>query len=419
MGEGKGNVMKVRYIAGIYTLIIFIVAANVVLKVKKEENATIDMVHFNEQFKRIEAELEKGNERKEIENSYQCEILYLEDEDYESRLVELIQSGSMILDYYRDDAIYGKIAWQIEGNAYQKLRKGLFQEVLILCVMLLFTGYFMLVIIYFSFIRPFKNLQQFSSHVAKGNLDMPLKMQRNNFFGAFTESFDIMREELKRARESEYAANVSKKELVAELSHDIKTPVATIKATCEVIEVKEKNPDILEKVAVISNKAEMINHLVGNMFHATLEELQALKVEVTEESSLCIEEMFLDLKYYGEMILENSIPECLLYMDKLRLEQVVDNIVNNSFKYAKTAIYVSFEEKDNGIYVTIRDKGPGVPEEELILVKEKFYRGSNTKGKSGSGLGLYLAENFMSQMQGGIDCYNEDGFVTVLFLRKV
>jgi len=80
-----------------------------------------------------------------------------------------------------------------------------------------------------------------------------------------------MREELKRARESEYEANRSKKELVAELSHDIKTPVATIKAVCEVLCVKEKNQDTLEKVEVIANKAEMIDSLVGNMFHATLE----------------------------------------------------------------------------------------------------------------------------------------------------
>ena len=411
--------MKIRYIAGIYTLIILIVAVNITLKVKKEENATIDMVYFNEQFRLIEAEMEQGKDRAEIEALYQCEILYLEDENYAGRLSKLMQSGSMILDYYQDGEIYGKIAWQIEGNAYQKLREQLFREVLVLCLILLLVGYIILAIIYFSFIQPFKKLQYFSAQIAKGNLEIPLKMQRNNFFGAFTESFDIMREELKRARESEYAANVSKKELVAELSHDIKTPVATIKATCELIQVKEKNPDMLEKIGVISNKAEMIDHLVGNMFHATLEELQALKVEVTEESSLCIEKMLLDLKYYGEIILENSIPECLIYMDRLRLEQVVDNIINNSFKYAGTAIFVSFKEKDNGIYVTIRDKGPGVPQEELILVNEKFYRGSNTKGKSGSGLGLYLAENFMSQMQGGMDCYNEDGFVTILFLKKV
>lgn len=411
--------MKIRYIAGIYTLIVLFVVLNISLKGKKEENAIIDMVYINEQYRLIDAELRKETDIADIEERYQCEVLFLDDENYIQRLSELIQSGGVILDYSRDGELCGKIAWQIERDDYQAFRKQLLQEVLVLCGILLLSGYIILAIIYFSVIHPFKKLQYFTVQVAKGNLDLPLKVERNNFFGAFTESFDIMREELKRAKESEYAANISKKELVAQLSHDIKTPIATIKATCEVIQVKEKNPDILEKIEVISSKAEMIDHLIGNMFHATLEELEVLKVEVTEESSLCIEKMLSDLKYYGEIIIENAIPECLVYMDKLRLEQVVDNIVNNSFKYAGTAIFVSFEEKDNGICVIIRDNGPGVLEEELVLIKEKFYRGSNTKGKSGTGLGLYLSENFMTQMQGGMDFYNDNGFVTILFLKKV
>ena len=83
--------------------------------------------------------------------------------------------------------------------------------------------------------KPFKKLQSFAVNVARGNLDIPLKMDKNNPFGAFTESFDIMREELAAARQSEYAANRSKKELVASLSHDIKTPVASIKAVSELM----------------------------------------------------------------------------------------------------------------------------------------------------------------------------------------
>ena len=206
---------------------------------------------------------------------------------------------------------------------------------------------------------------------------------------------------------------------MAELSHDIKTPIATIQATCEVMQVKEKNPDTLEKVALIDSKARMIHKLVDNLFHATLEELTVLKVEPTEESSLCIEEMFSDLQYYGEMKLMGKVPECLVYMDKLRLQQVIDNCLNNAWKYAGTPVEITFQEQEKGIRIQIRDKGKGVPEEELPLILEKFYRGSNTKGKEGSGLGLYLAKLFMEQMKGDMDCYNENGFVVELFLQKL
>ena len=79
------------------------------------------------------------------------------------------------------------------------------------------------------------------------------------------------------------------------------------------LQVKEKNQDTLDKVEVIANKAEMIDSLIGNMFHATLEELEVLKVEPEERSSLLVEEMILEQKYYGEIVLENhSINGCIL-----------------------------------------------------------------------------------------------------------
>lgn len=85
-----------------------------------------------------------------------------------------------------------------------------------------------------AIIKPFQKLEGFAQCVAGGNLDIPLTMDRQNLFGAFTESFDIMRSELRKARMAEAKANASKKELVAKLSHDIKTPVASIKAASEV-----------------------------------------------------------------------------------------------------------------------------------------------------------------------------------------
>jgi signal transduction histidine kinase len=116
--------------------------------------------------------------------------------------------------------------------------------------------------------------------------------------------------------------------------------------------------------------------------------------------------------------MENEIPQCLVYMDKLRMKQVIDNVVNNSYKYAGTDIHVSFKIEEN-ICITIRDSGAGVPDEELALVTEKYYRGSNAKGKSGSGIGLYLCKTFMKQMGGDMEYYNNDGFVVELVLKKV
>ena len=411
--------MKIRHYFIGYTAVMLLIFLYMIHSFSERSEKSRDMVYYNEQRILVEEALGNGQKEKDIEKEYDCEILFLSDERYEIKLQQALQKEALILDYFKDDVFGGKIIWNEKESQYEEMEKDVQKMSVLILGLVFLAGYFLLALIHFRVLRPFQKLQNFSQQVAKGNLDLPLEMERSNYFGTFTESFDIMREELKRARESEYQANQSKKELMAELSHDIKTPIATIQATCEVIQLKEKNVDTLEKVKLIDNKAKMIHKLVNNLFHATLEELTVLKVEPVEESSLCIEEMFSEAKSYGEMTLTGTLPECLVYMDKLRLQQVIDNCLNNSWKYAGTPIEVNFLEVDNGIQIRIKDQGLGVESEELPLIMEKFYRGKNAKGKEGSGLGLYLAKLFMEKMQGDLEYYNEDGFVVQLFLRKV
>lgn len=411
--------MKVRYWLLGYTVIMFVLLFGLFHSFRDKPATGRDMVHYNEQRMLIEDAVDEGVERNRIEEQFSCQIIFRTDMDYEIQLQEALQNEALIVDYFQDDTLVGKIIWNEAAKHYEQLEKSLSKHMVFIWVLILACGYLLLGFIYFRMMRPFHNLQKFSRQVAKGNLDFPLPVTKYQYFGAFTESFDLMREELKRARESEYQANKSKKELMAELSHDIKTPVATIQATCEVLQIKENNADILEKVALIDGKAKMIHKLVDNLFHATLEELTVLKVEPVEESSLCLEDMFSELEYYGEMKQTGKIPECLIFMDKLRLQQVIDNCLNNAWKYAGTPVEVHFQEQEDGIQIRIRDQGKGVSEEELPLIFEKFYRGSNAKGKEGSGLGLYLAKLFMTQMKGDMECYNADGFVVQLFLKKV
>ena len=267
-------------------------------------------------------------------------------------------------------------------------------------------------------------------------------MNKNNGFVDFTEGFDIMREELKASKAREIEAENLKREMVAELSHDLKTPIATIQATCEVLNLqaarKKDNctperlkelEDLEEKIGFITKKADMINELIKNVFRATLDDMDEIKVSVEEYGSTIIEDYFKSLKEYGNIILDNHIPECLIYMDRLRMEQVVDNIVGNSYKYAGTDIHVSFGEteemtdkqgnKIKFLRITVKDSGPGVPESDLPLISEKYYRGNNAKERTGYGLGLYLVKNYMERQGGGMEYYNDNGFTVELLVKKV
>ncbi len=273
------------------------------------------------------------------------------------------------------------------------------------------------VYIHYTVIRPFLKLKGFAERVACGNLDIPLEMDRRNLFGAFTESFDIMRSELKKARIAEAQAQQSKKELVAKLSHDIKTPVASIKAVSEVgLAVAGGEKDRANYTQIIG-KADQINTLVTNLFTATLEELQQLTVTPTNIESGRVKTMLENADYLHKADIP-ELPECLVFADGLRLQQVFDNIFSNSYKYAKTAVTVAAEKSDKYINVIIEDFGGGVPKEELPVLKEKFRRGSNSANTEGAGLGLYISDYFMKEMQGGLEIDNgEHGLKVTVTLK--
>ncbi len=208
-----------------------------------------------------------------------------------------------------------------------------------------------------------------------------------------------MRDQLKKARLAEAKANAAKKELVAKLSHDIKTPVASIKAASEVgaaLAVDDKNR---ENYRQIIQKADQINTLVTNLFSATLEELQELSVTPLDVKSEELRTLLENADYLHRAALP-AIPDCLLFADRLRLQQVFDNIFVNSYKYAGTNIDVAAALQDGYLTVSVEDHGGGVNESELPHLKEKFKRGSNVEGIEGAGLGLYISDHCMREMGG-------------------
>lgn len=325
-----------------------------------------------------------------------------------------IEHGDTIMDLHCDGSIVGKVLIS-NLNIDSQMQQEFIWRMIVLSIVL--VGIFLIAYIVYlerKIIAPFQKLKQFARNVAAGNLETPLEMDRENIFGAFTESFDIMREQLYQARENEREANESKKELVASLSHDIKTPLASIKAMSELLEITINDPKQLEKVQAIEKKAIQIEQLTNNLFQSTLEELQTLKVEVREEESTVIEELITTADY-RQRVTYTNIPGCIICCDRLRLEQVFDNIIANSYKYADTKIDITSRIIDSTLEIRFKDYGQGVSETDLPLLTQKFYRGKNAEGKTGAGIGLYMSKYFMEQMGGTLVPHNlEDGFEVVV-----
>lgn len=273
-----------------------------------------------------------------------------------------------------------------------------------LLVMILYGGY-----VRRNIIKPFENMQKFANEVAAGNLDVSIRREKDNLFGAFTESFDIMREELAAAKIREAILKKKEKELIAQLSHDLKTPITGIKLTSELLKVKVTDVYEREKIENIYQKADQIDALVSDLFASTLDELGQMQVNVRDEDAKVLADI---VKRHDDkgLVNQGTIPECMISVDARRMEQIIANVISNSYKYANTKIDITYSIIEGYLQMEIRDYGPGVSEDEIHLVTNKFYRGKSEEisMQDGSGLGLYISRSLMEMMSGEIICSEAD-----------
>ena len=420
---------QIRIMAAVFTVLMLAALGAGLLFLNSIRYQGRDISEYNDRIHRMYAGWAEGIPIADLEKEYGCDII-LSGDLVDAELTKYYASGALVLDFTPEGEIAGKVVWDDRQDAFAAQEEQFRKTLLVFWAVIAAAGYLFIFVIYRNVVRPIREFEGFAEAVAKGRLDVQLPRRRVNLFGNFTESFDIMREELRDAREREVQANKAKREMVAGLSHDIKTPVSTIQAACEVLDAKYPDEaDMREKTAVIAAKTNTINQLVNNLFQSTLEELEELPVNPAEVPASRIEGFFTDMNQKGDIVLENHIPECLVYIDPIRMEQAVDNVVSNSRKYAGTDIRVSFDEVDGVgsgdgtaarfIRIRVRDSGSGVPEEELGRITEKYFRGANTAGQVGYGLGMYLVSWYMEKQGGGLEYYNDGGFVVELLVRKV
>ena len=230
--------MKQLFRIGFVFTFIMVLALGVFILFNSENHfESRDIIHYNEQLHIIEEALERGEKDTNLENKYKCHIIYakeIEDEE----LSHLYKNNALVLDLTVNGEYVGKVAWDDNRNNFDKIKRGFFGGSVYLWVIMLISGYILLILYYTSFVKPVKELQKFSVEIAKGNLDEALPIRKDNLFGSFVEAFDQMREELRDSRKREVKAEIARKEMVTDLSHDIKTPISVIKVACEVLEAK-------------------------------------------------------------------------------------------------------------------------------------------------------------------------------------
>lgn len=324
------------------------------------------------------------------------------------------KAAALAKDIRADAAFGGSVEWQFSAANVILIMGGI-----CMAFLLVSFGY-----VYAAILRPFAKMQDFAEKIAEGNFDVPLNYERSNYFGAFTWAFDSMRREITRARTCEREAILNNKTVIATLSHDIKTPVASIRAYGEGLEANlDSSPEKRAKyLGVLIKKCDEVAKLTDDLFLHSLSDLDKLKISL-EEMELCsFMEHALEERAAGQEALHFRQPgfTAVVLADKNRLLQVAENLINNAGKYAKSEIEVFFTKSQGSIELHFRDYGGGIPDEDMPFIFDKFYRGRNCGREQGSGLGLYIVKYITEQMGGKVMLHNhEDGLEAVISLPEI
>lgn len=274
------------------------------------------------------------------------------------------------------------------------------------------TGYCCIAVI-----RPFEKLSRFADEIASGNFDLPLDYERSNYFGRFTWGFDRMRREISNARACEQAAIENHKTVIASLSHDIKTPAASLRAYAEALEMgmAQTPQQQTEYLSMMQRKCDEITKLTDDMLLHALSDLGKLRMQpvrfdlgaLTAETVQALSAGRSDVHFTRPLFAAN------VSADPDRIAQIIENLIHNARKYAKTNIGICIAHTGDRITLQVSDTGGGIPDEDLPFACNQFYRGSNAGRETGAGLGLYIVKYIAEQSGGDVILQNRGGGLTV------
>ena len=274
----------------------------------------------------------------------------------------------------------------------------------------------------YTILAPFERLSSLPYELSKGNLTTPVKETKSRFFGKFLWGIDILRENIEQQKQRELEMQKEKKTLLLSLSHDIKTPLSTIKLYSAALS-KNLYPDAKKQQKIaesITEKADEIEGYVSQIITASRKDFLSLEVNMGEfYLSELIEKI---TEYYSEKLALiktdfniGKYKNCLLSGDLNRSVEVLQNIMENSLKYGDgRCVELIFPEDDECVQIALRNGGCTLSVDDLPHIFESFWRGANAESIRGSGLGLYVCRQLMRKMNGEIFAEIDGDIITVI-----
>ena len=316
-------------------------------------------------------------------------------------------------------------------TSIQIMTKDLFFTAL---VILIFTSVSIGLWIYRSVAAPLVKLRKATQNIKEGNLDFVLEVDGTDEFAELCRDFEEMRRRLKESAEEKVLLDKENKELISNISHDLKTPITAVKGYVEgIMDGVADTPEKMDRyVRTIYNKTNEMDHLINELtFYSKIDTNRIpytfSKLNVDDYFSDCAEEVGLELETRGiQLYYANYVEkDVLVIADGEQIRRVIHNIISNAIKYMdkpKGVIQIRVKDVGDFIQVEIEDNGKGIASKDLTYIFDRFYRTdvSRNSSKGGSGIGLSIVRKILEDHGGKVWATSRVGIGTIMYfvLRK-
>ena len=322
----------------------------------------------------------------------------------------------------------------VDGSGLRIMTKDLFFTAL---VILIFTSVSVGLWIYRSVATPLVKLRKATQNIKDGNLDFVLDVEGADEFAELCRDFEEMRRRLKESAEEKLVLDKENKELISNISHDLKTPITAVKGYVEgIMDGVADTPEKMDRyVRTIYNKTVEMDHLINELtFYSKIDTNRIpytfSKLNVEDYFSDCAKEVGLELETRGiQLCYANYVDsDVQVIADGEQIRRVIHNIISNAIKYMdkgkgmKGIIQIRVKDVGDFVQVEIEDNGKGIAAKDLPYIFDRFYRTdvSRNSAKGGSGIGLSIVRKILEDHGGKVWATSREDIGTIMYfvLRK-
>lgn len=288
--------------------------------------------------------------------------------------------------------------------------------------------------IYHSIMKPIRQLTDATRRISNGDLDFTIASDDKDEFGDLCNDFEAMRKRLKESAETSMTEELEHRELLSNISHDLKTPITAIKGYVEgIMDGVADSPEKMDRyIKTIYNKANDMDRLIGELTLYSEIDTNRIpyhfeKVNVHSYFEDCVEELTIELSAKNiQLHYFNSVDkDSIIIADVEQMKRVINNIVSNSVKYISNkpgTLNIRILDDNDFIHIEIEDNGKGIATKDLPFIFDRFYRtdASRNSNQGGSGIGLSIVKKIIDVHGGTIWATSELNIGTTMhiILRK-